>query len=127
MDNRVLILRSALQKAMEEAHPRVYYENADSSSSYPYIVYTLGNSIDDGTLENVELEVDGWDSPSDRNTIPLETMMHKVDKKLHRSMFNVNGVFFTIYRENRRSISDSDDRLRRRQYIYQIRVMGVGM
>ena len=127
MANRVLILRSALQKVMKEVHSHVYYENAGQSSSYPYIVYTLNNSIDDGTLENVDLEVDGWDMPTNGSTIPLEIMMGKVDDALHRSVYSIDGVFFTIYRENRRSIQDSDERLRRRQYVYQIRMMGDGM
>ncbi|MED4016997.1 hypothetical protein [Sutcliffiella cohnii] len=105
-----------------EKHPRVHFQHADDDSIYPFLVFDLPNSYDDGSMENFVLEIDGWDNKSD--TIPLETLMGEVDKELHRHTVVFDDVGMTFYRENRLSLTDPDTRLRRRKYVYQIRVHG---
>ena len=98
----------------------VYSEAAPDTATYPYLVYDLPNSTDDGTLENFILDVDGWDDNT--NTTDLEAMMAAADAVLHRQTVYTSGtVCLTMYREHRLNLRDSDKRIRRRKYIYQAR------
>lgn len=124
MTIRVIEIRKALQSLLLSIHDEVYYEEAPDNAVYPYIVYNLADSNDEDSVEQIMLEVDAWDTPINNNTIPLETLVGNVDNLLNRKIISVKGVFFSIYRENRRNVPDSDKRIRRRQYEYQIRVMG---
>ncbi|WP_163583284.1 hypothetical protein [Gracilibacillus saliphilus] len=124
---RELEIRKAIEDHLDVVSPHIYYENAPKGHPYPYAVYELGDSTDDGSLENIELEFNGWDKPTDGSSVELVTLMGNIDNRLHRSTLSSNGVFFSIYRENRIPVKDPDESLRRRQMIYQIRVMGVGM
>lgn len=118
--SRVIELRKAIKALLSAAHPQVYYERADQDAVFPYLVYNLINSIDDGTLENFVLDVDGWDANPD--TTALETMMAAADSALHRVTVNDTGkICVTFYRENRLTLTDDDPRIRRRKYIYQAR------
>lgn len=124
MTQRVIEMRKALQALLLTAHDEVYYEEAPDGATYPYIVYNLIDSTDDGSLEQVMLEVDGWDAPISGNTIPLEEMMGNVDNVLHRAKIYSENVFFSIYRETRRNVPEPDSRLRHRYLEFQIRLMG---
>lgn len=121
---RPLELRKVLNKVMGTVHDRIYYESAPSDPVYPYVVYIFPDTDDQDNLETFMMEVDAWDKPIDGSTVDLETLIGNIDLLLHRRVFNSNGVFFSIYRESRRTITDSDKNLKRRQYEYQIRVMG---
>ena len=121
---RPLEIRKVLTKVMRTVHDRVDYETA-SSETYPYVVYAFPNTDEQDNLETFTMEVDAYDMPIDGSTVPLETLIGTIDYLLHAKIFESNGVFFSIYREGRRTISESDKNLKRRQYDYQIRVMGV--
>jgi hypothetical protein len=117
-------LRKAIQASLKSIHARVYFQHAPDKTTYPYVVYDLPNSTDDGLMERFVLEVDGWDDSKDTNGI--ETLMNSVDSKLHRKVLVVNGELALIfYRENRLSLPDDDPRIRRRKYVYQIRTYGI--
>lgn len=122
---RIIRLRQEITKVLKQINPRVHYESTPDDSEYPFIVYNLGDSLDDGSVETFPLEIDGWDLPVNGDTTELETMMGKIDNALHRYKAGDSDLFFSFYRENRRSITDSDKRLRRRQLVFTIRVMGV--
>lgn len=120
--NKMLELRKAISQALMTAHPRVFYEAATEQAEFPYLVYDLTNSIDDGTLEQFVLDVDGWDKPSGGDTTALETMMDAADKAIHRMVVTVDDeMAFIFYRDNRLTLDDDDPRIRRRKYIYQAR------
>lgn len=120
--NKMLELRKAIATALMSAHPRVFYEAATEQAEFPYLVYDLTNSIDDGTLEQFVLDVDGWDRPAGGDTTSLETMMDAADKAIHRMVVTVDDeMAFIFYRDNRLTLDDDDPRIRRRKWIYQIR------
>lgn len=121
---RPIELRKILNSVMNTVHERVYYEDAPSDPVYPYVVYVFPDTDDQDSLETFMMEVDAWDKPQDRDTSKLEELIGKIDNVLNRKIFHSNGVFFSIYRENRRTINDPDKNYKRRQYEYQIRVMG---
>jgi hypothetical protein len=125
---KIVELRKIIKASLKTAHPRVFHENAPDDSIYPYLVYDLPNSNDDGSLEQFVLDVDGWDFPSNGDTTALETLMDNVDKQLHRKTVVINGTLsMTFYRENRLPLKDDDIRIRRRKYVYQVRTHEKGV
>jgi len=121
---KVIEVRKAIQSLLKTVHPRVFFEVADKKKIYPYLVCDLPNSIDDGTMENFVLEVDGWDQPDNGDTTELETLMGTIDEVLHSAVIRPPGMALIIYRDNRLSLRDDDERLRRRKYRYQVRTFG---
>jgi hypothetical protein len=118
--SKILQLRQAITLALLSAHPRVYFEDAPRDAVFPYVVYSLVNSIDDGSMENFMMDVDGWDNRTD--TTQLETIMHAVDQALHRKTIMITSdTSLTMYRENRLVLNDEDERIKRRKYKYQVR------
>lgn len=122
---KVIDIRRELQRLIKTVHARVYYENATDTTVFPYVVFNLPNSIDSGDLENFVLDVDFWDD--DQNTTTLETLCDNVDAILHKKNVVISdSVGFVIYRDNRlNNVTDDDERIRRRKYIYQCRSYGV--
>lgn len=119
---KVIELREAITAALKSVHPRVYYEVAHDKEQFPFLVVNLPDAIDDGTLEQFVLDVDGWDAPSNGDTTALEMMMDAVDKILHRMIVTVDDeLAMMFYRDNRLVLTDDDPRIRRRKYIYQVR------
>lgn len=121
MKNRVIEIRKKINATLKTVTNNVHFQSAADDSSLPYLVFDLPNSIDDGSLEQFVLDVDGWDNKADTND--LETLMHNVDTALHRKTFVIDNLTFTLYRDNRLSLTDKEANLRRRKYIYQIRVL----
>lgn len=119
--SRVLDLRTAIRGILMTAHPRVYYEDAPKSATFPYLVYDIPSSFDDGDIEVFVLDVDGWDDPTAGDTTALETLMEAADAALQRSVINQAGIAAPIYRDSRLSLNDPDERIIRRKYTYQVR------
>jgi hypothetical protein len=120
---KVIEIRKVIKAALKSIHLRVFFQDASDDAVFPYLVYDLPDSIDDGSMEQFVLEVDGWDQilPG-QDTEALETLMDSADKSLHRKTFSVNNeLAMTFYRDNRLALIDDDKRIRRRKYIYQVR------
>lgn len=122
--SKMVAMRQAIQAQLKSVHPRVYYEMAPDDAKYPFLVYNFSNSVDDGTMENFVLDVDGWDSPQDANTLPLEQMMAEADAVFKQLVIQETGMAFVFYRENRLPLTDADKRLRGRRLVYQVRTFG---
>jgi hypothetical protein len=130
---KIISVRKDIKSFLKSIHPnvtidgesksRVHYEVAPEDAPYPFLAYILNNSTDDGTTERFVLEIDGWDNQAD--TTALETLMSDLDAELHRRTVMIDdNLSATYYRENRLTIKDPDAQLRRRQYVYQVRVNG---
>jgi len=130
---KVIEIREIINIALKSIHPRVYYRSAPDkiedpnnpgvfiNTPFPYLVYDLPNSTDDGTLEQFVLDVDAWDMPSG-DTTALETLIDSADKSLHRKTITVDdNLAVTFYRETRLTLTDDDPNIKRRKYIYQVR------
>lgn len=126
---KIIEIRTLINSYLKTKHPRVYFEVAPDDAEFPYLVFDLPNSNDDGSMEQFVLDVDGWDYPKNANTIPLETLMSVVDgdgdkanpSGLHRKSMVIPGLSLTFYRENRIPLRDDDPAIRRRKHVYQIR------
>jgi hypothetical protein len=117
---KVVELRKVILSALKTVHPRVYHQSAPDNAVYPYFVYNLPNSVDDGSLEQFVLDIDCWDISLD--TTALETLINSADKVLHRKTIVVDdNLSMTFYRNNRLTLTDEDPRIRRRKYIYEVR------
>jgi hypothetical protein len=116
---KVIELRKAINTALKTVHPRVYFQAAPDDAIFPYLVYDLPNSVDDGYLEQFVLDVDGWDTTTD--TTVLETLMDNMNKSLDGMTSTVDGLIMSFYLDNRLSLLDDDPRIRRRKYTYQVR------
>lgn len=117
---KALELRTALQTFLKTLHARVYFDVAPDDAVYPYVVFSLPNSIDSGSLEKFFVDVDVWDDKTD--TTALETLIGTIDNALHGKAIIVDDVMSIIFwRENRLAPRDDDPRLHRRKYIYQAR------
>lgn len=123
---KMIELRKSLSSFLKGKHPRVYYEEAPENAVYPYVVYSLSNSINTTTsYEQFVLDVDGWDTPVKGDTTVIETLMDSVDTGINEKTFIINDVYaVTIYRENRLVVRDEDKLIKRRKYVYQVRMHG---
>ena len=118
---KVIEIRKIINIALKSIHPRVYYRSAPDTAVFPYLVYDLPNSTDDGTLEQFVLDVDAWES-TNGDTTGLETLIDSADKSLHRKTIIVDdNLAVTFYRETRLTLTDDDPNIKRRKYIYQVR------
>lgn len=120
--NREEILRSFLKEKFDEITTENFYEAAPSTTVYPFLTYLLEDSFDDGLIEVFNLVIDGWDDNSD--TTNLVRLMSDVDNLFQRLKGSADGLFFSFYRSNRRTLTDPDKRLRRRQLEFEVKVMG---
>jgi len=118
---KVIELRKMINTMLKSIHPRVYYRSAPDTAAFPYLVYDLPNSTDDGTLEQFILDVDAWES-TNGDTTGLETLIDSADKSLHRKTIIVDDILaVTFYRETRLTLTDDDPNIKRRKYTYEVR------
>jgi hypothetical protein len=121
--NKVLEIRKLIVAQLTQNQVRVFYQKAHEDAVSPYIVADLSNSIDDGTLEQFVLDLDGYMVGTD--SAQLEIAMKNADDALHRKTFYVTAsgkqLGITFYRENRLTYDETDRRIFRRRYVYQIR------
>jgi hypothetical protein len=111
-------LRTTLQTILKTLHARVFFQIAPDTAVMPYVVFDFPNSVDSGTLEIFVLDIDVWDDSQD--TTALETLIDTIDDTIHKKSILINDkMCIVIYRENRLTLTDDDQRIRRRKYIYQ--------
>jgi hypothetical protein len=122
--DRIIQLRKSLTELLKAANPRVYFMDAPKDAAFPYLVYDLPNSVDDGTLENFVLEVDGWSQGAD--TMAVEQLMEAADAALHRQVIRAEDLAIILYRDNRLTIPDDEKQIHHRRYVYQARTYGGG-
>jgi predicted metal-dependent peptidase len=121
---KMLEIRKAIFTQIRNVTDAAYYQDAPENTPTPFVTVDISNSIDDGTLERFVMDIDGWGASN--NTTALETIMDGVDKQLHRKTIYITDgagrqLGVTFYREQRLTFDETDKRIFRRRYIYQIR------
>lgn len=113
-------LRIALHAHLKTLHDRVYFQRAHDGTPFPYLVYNIPSLHDDGEGHQlITLDVDGWDSPEDGGTTPIETLMATVNTGMNKKTIVTESFAVTFYLESKLPLEDDDPRIKRRKYIYQ--------
>lgn len=116
-------LREILQIYLKTLHIRVYHQLAPKNAQFPYIVYDMPNIIDDGEgLQNVVLDIDGWDMPSNGDSTVLEQLMEVINNGLNKKTLTAENMAVNFYLDRKLTLSDDDERIKRRKYIYQAKL-----
>lgn len=114
-------LRVQLNKILRTIHPRVYFQVATDTASFPYVTYDLPNSFINEEQDIFNLDVDIWDMPVNGDTTELEILSSAFWKGLNKYRYIDENIQFSIYRMNRLSLTDDDVRIKRKKLIFQIR------
>ena len=114
-------LRTIIQGQLKSVHPRVYFQMAPETATFPYLVYDIVSINDNGeSFQLVTLDVDGWDNSAD--TTALETLMKNVNQTLNKKTFVSGNSTVTFYLENKLPLKDEEVMIKRRKYTYQGRL-----
>jgi hypothetical protein len=111
-------LLKIINNTLLSAHSRVYYEYAPADSTYPYVVYELTNTFKNELRYDVTLTIDIWDLNKD--SMPIETLVDNIDKSLDLLNNPTDIVLPTFFLENRQTVYDTNQNIRRRQLKYTI-------
>lgn len=103
-----------------------YNEIAPDNATYPYLTYEIVNTNPDNeATEAIYVDIDGWDNYSATgSTVRLETMMTAIVRAFNKKRLESNGVSATFYLYDRKMIRDSDDSIRRRKLMFEVRSIG---
>lgn len=112
-------LRTALHQLLKQYHSQVYFMQAPDTATFPYVVYDLPNSFTDEQQEIFNLDIDIWDHSTD--TKALETLTNQLWKGLDGHRHIDSKLQFSLYRENRLTLTDDDSSIKRRKLIFQLR------
>lgn len=115
-------LRTVLSAFLKTLHSRVYFEDAPENAEFPYIVYDIPNSHDDGEChELVTIDIDGWDLNNTGDTTVIENLMENINQ-LNKKTLITDDIVVTFYLENKFPLTDPDKRIKRRKYTYQAKL-----
>lgn len=114
-------LRTQLNKILKTIHPRVYFQTAPDTATFPYVTYDLPNSFTNEEQDIFNLDVDIWDMPVNGDTTQIETLASSFWKSLNKYRYIDENIQFSIYKMNRLSLKDDDVRIKRRKLIFQLR------
>lgn len=127
----MISLYALLGDFLETKHPRVYSEAAPDDARYPYLVFNFPVNTDDGESSGTATaDIDGWDAPGDGDTTALEILMARVNGNgeitnptgLNKLTLASDTLKASFYLDRKIPLTDPDPRIRRRKYIYQVRL-----
>jgi len=118
-------LRTAINLFLKTIHQRVYFQEAPTTASFPYIVFDIPNIYDDGEgTETATVDVDAWDNSAD--TTALEMLITLVNAGLNKSTLTSGDLTATFYLDTKIPLTDDDPTIHRRKYIYQAKLFRRG-
>ena len=116
-------VRKELNKYLKTLHPRVYFQIAPETATFPYIIYDLPNSFSDGEGgEIITLDIDGWDYNEIGDTTTIETLMQTINV-IDKKTLSTEDMAVTFFLENKIPLIDDDKRIKRRKYVYSGRLI----
>lgn len=119
MASKTIELRKVVKSLLEEVNNNVFYEEASSKSTFPYLVYEFETvNLNNYPRDDIFMTVDIWDK--DKDTITVETLADDVEKALNFINNPTKNVLPTFYLESRMSLRDEDKQIRRRQLKFTI-------
>jgi len=129
----MIALRKLINAYLETkiSSDRVYYEDAPVETVPPYIIFTFGPATQlDESVENVILEINGWDVPADNSTAALEQLMEDIDgdgdltdpSGLNQLTLRNDDISIQVRRETRLTVPDEDKTIKHKLYTYVVSV-----
>lgn len=105
---------------LSETLKPVYLEVAPNEVAYPYIVFSLPNSVNvESDRQDYTLQINIWDNKTD--TTALETLTDLIDGKLYKRQYLDSNQFIKFERESRLMVPDTDPSIKRRQLRYTVK------
>lgn len=127
----MIALRKTVKDYLLTKHPRVYFKRAPKGATFPYLVIDFQPSFtpDEGR-EQLLIDIDGWDKPTDGDSTALETLMESVNGDgnlenptgLDRQSITANDILALFRLESRDPLDDEDPAILRRKYTYNTTV-----
>jgi len=118
-------LRKALKTKLKTIHSGVFFQAAPEDAVFPYLVFDIPNIFDDGEGQEIAtVDVDAWDINPD--TTALETLITSVNAGLNKAVLTSDNLTAAFYLDNKIPLTDEDQRIRRRKYIYQAKLFRRG-
>ena len=125
MASKTIELRKVVTKLLKEVNKQVYYESATDKATYPYIVYNFDTvNLNNYPRDDIFLTIDVWDQGE--TSTKVETLADNIEEALNMENKPSDKVLPTFYLEDRRSISDEDETIRRRQLKFTIQNYYIG-
>lgn len=129
----MIALRQLLNTYLDTKHTpsQVFYDDAPPDTPVPYIIFGFGPGTQiDESVENVILEINGWDIPPNNSTIVLETLMESIDGDgdltdptgLNQLTLRSDDISIQIRRDTRLTVPDEDKTIKHKLYTYIVSV-----
>jgi hypothetical protein len=98
-----------------------YDEKSFITSVFPYATYSLdvSNTYDESEMKEISLQIDVWDNKEDVSN--LENICDIIESTLNRKNVSNSGVVANFYLQNRFSIVDTDQYIRRRRMTFIVK------
>lgn len=84
-------------------HTRVYRAKAPSIKIFPYVVYRVGSVMDSYPSEDLYLNVDIYENPTE-SIRTVETLADSIEAGLNHSVIIQNGINLHFEKEQRQSV-----------------------
>lgn len=112
-------LKELVQTKLKTLTTDVYFEQARDNALYPHIVFSLREvNLNDLHRQDYILEVDVWDKEND--TTAVDALADNVEDLLHMQNLPQTNILPTFYKIDRKSIVDSDKKIKHRLVRFQI-------
>ena len=118
--------RRALHPHLRAVHPRVYFQRAPDTATFPYLTYSFEVLPDGESFELVVLDIDGWDMPISGDTTQLENLMTDVDRAMNKTTLTTDDLVVSFYLDRKLALEDDNPKIIRRKYVYQGRLFERG-
>lgn len=118
-------IRRMLQQRLQTLHPRVYFQRAASDAPFPYLVWELPATRDDGQAQGtLTLEVNGWDDQAD--SAVLEQLMTAVRDGLNGLVAVGDTAVLLLHHESTLPINIEDEKVNGRKLTFRGRIFERG-
>lgn len=112
--SKTLEIRKCIKQIIEECGCKAYYEVANKAVTFPYAVFEFNMmDISDNVKRELEVTIDIWDKSEESSRI--ERITDNIVEALNHKLKFLNGRSLRIYGMRRRSLTDEDETLKRRQ------------
>lgn len=118
--SKTIELRTQLNIIFKTLTSKVYYEEANADSPYPYLVYELSELVNNYGKTTLQLEVNVLDYGT--NSTVVETLADLVQDTLHKCYFINDKIQFSIYKGNKIIVKEEDKQIMRRRMTFEIQL-----